>query len=352
MGKNNEAIGEYLALTSLYQHSQENEKATEIANHVLELDPNNEQAQQSLTYIREYRPLSKPKASRKQSSTITRTESLLSKEPEIAAVLEMEKNPVEETLDTSLLALASILFEGPNDAADDGTSRRGFQAILGGSSPSSANKTVDTNRVTRHLSQVLDLQTQGDLSQAAVELEHALEAGLDHPAAFFDLGYLRFEKERFESTQRYLQKAVQHPDFALGSRLLLGQALTRLNRIDEAAIEYLRALALADISQIPEEQRNIILDAYDPIIENQRLVSDENLHQRVCENVSELLMQPKWRTSLSQARQQLPPLEDGGPMIPLAEMITQSSRGQVIESLSYIYMLAGEGYLKSAMGES
>ena len=352
MGKNKEAVGEYLALTSLYQHAQENEKATEFANHVLELDPDNQQAQQALTYLREYRPLPKPKASRKQSSHIKTTESLLLEEPDVTAVLELEKDPVEETLDNSLIALASILFEGPDETADEGNSRRGFQAILGGSSSSSSQKKVDANRVTRHLSQVLDLQTQGDLSQAAVELEHALEAGLDHPAAFFDLGYLRFEKERFESTQRYLQKAVQHPDFALGSRLLLGKTLTRLNRFDEAAIEYLRALALADVSQIPEKQRKIILDAYDPIIENQRLVSDESQHQRVCDNVSELLMRPNWRTSISQARQQLPPLEDGGPIIPLAEMITQSSSGQVIESLTNIYKLAGEGFLNSAMEES
>jgi tetratricopeptide (TPR) repeat protein len=352
LGKNKEAVREYLALTSLYQHAQENEKASEVANHVIELDPNNQQAQQALTYLREYRPLPIPKAPRRQSSTIEPTETLLSKEPDVAAVLEMEKDPVEETLDTSLIALASILFEGHEDAVDEGISRPGFQAILGGSSPFSSQKTVDANRIARHLSQVLDLQTQGDLSQAAVELEHALEAGIDHPAAFFDLGYLRFESERFESTQRYLQKAVQHPDFALGSRLLLGQTLNRLNRIDEAAIEYLRALALADISQIPEEQRQSILDAYDPIIESQRLVTDESLHQRVCDNVSELLMRPNWRASLSQARQQIPPLENGGPMIPLAEMITQSSSGQVVESLSNIYKLAGEGLLNSAMEES
>ncbi len=352
LGKNKEAVREYLALTSLYQHAQENEKASEVANHVIELDPNNQQAQQALTYLREYRPLPIPKAPRRQSSTIEPTETLLSKEPDVAAVLEMEKDPVEETLDTSLIALASILFEGHEDAVDEGISRPGFQAILGGSSPFSSQKTVDANRIARHLSQVLDLQTQGDLSQAAVELEHALEAGIDHPAAFFDLGYLRFESERFESTQRYLQKAVQHPDFALGSRLLLGQTLNRLNRIDEAAIEYLRALALADISQIPEEQRQSILDAYDPIIESQRLVTDESLHQRVCDNVSELLMRPNWRASLLQARQQIPPLENGGPMIPLAEMITQSSSGQVVESLSNIYKLAGEGLLNSAMEES
>jgi tetratricopeptide (TPR) repeat protein len=352
LGKNKEAVREYLALTSLYQHAQENEKASEVANHVIELDPNNQQAQQALTYLREYRPLPIPKAPRRQSSTIEPTETLLSKEPDVAAVLEMEKDPVEETLDTSLIALASILFEGHEDAVDEGISRPGFQAILGGSSPFSSQKTVDANRIARHLSQVLDLQTQGDLSQAAVELEHALEAGIDHPAAFFDLGYLRFESERFESTQRYLQKAVQHPDFALGSRLLLGQTLNRLNRIDEAAIEYLRALALADILQIPEEQRQSILDAYDPIIESQRLVTDESLHQRVCDNVSELLMRPNWRASLSQARQQIPPLENGGPMIPLAEMITQSSSGQVVESLSNIYKLAGEGLLNSAMEES
>ncbi len=63
-----------------------------------------------------------------------------------------------------------------------------------------------------------------------------------HPAAYFDLGYLRAQTNRQENALRNLQQCVKHADYALAARLLSGQILHQLNRPKEAAIEYLEAL--------------------------------------------------------------------------------------------------------------
>ena len=52
----------------------------------------------------------------------------------------------------------------------------------------------EQTKVVLHLGQAIDAQTKGNESQAAEELEHALEAGFNHPALYFDLGLLRLKE--------------------------------------------------------------------------------------------------------------------------------------------------------------
>ena len=98
-------------------------------------------------------------------------------------------------------------------------------------------------------------------------LKHALEAGFKHPSLYFTLGLLRFKGERFESAQRFLQNSVKHHDYALGTRLLLGQLLVKKSNFNEAALEYLEALKLADAITVPAEKADEISQQYEPLIE-------------------------------------------------------------------------------------
>ncbi len=104
-----------------------------------------------------------------------------------------------------------------------------------------------------HLSQLVDFQTRGDIPQAAEALQRAMDVGLDHPAAFFDLGYLYAQVGRLESALRQLQNAVKNADFALGARLLMGDLQRKKGLIKEASAEYLEALKLADVMLAPAE---------------------------------------------------------------------------------------------------
>src|ERR1043165_10200593 len=81
----------------------------------------------------------------------------------------------------------------------------------------------EQTKVVMHLGQAIDAQTKNNDNQAAEELEHALEAGFNHPSLYFDLGLLRSHGDRLESAVRHLQHAVKHQDFGLAARLLLGQ---------------------------------------------------------------------------------------------------------------------------------
>ena len=60
MGEKQKAVHEYLAVASLLQHAGNLEKAVVAVNHTLQLSPNNSDAIQALTLLRDFKPLPKP----------------------------------------------------------------------------------------------------------------------------------------------------------------------------------------------------------------------------------------------------------------------------------------------------
>jgi tetratricopeptide (TPR) repeat protein len=114
----------------------------------------------------------------------------------------------------------------------------------------------------------------------------------------------------------------------------------------------LQALRQADSTSLPPDQADVLQQLYEPLVEAQTLETDAKVQNQICENISGLLMRPDWRERIRQARQQIPAQADGGPPIPLAEVLTQSRSSQVVESLTTIYQLERAGYLRSAMEEA
>ncbi|MCZ7552615.1 MAG: tetratricopeptide repeat protein [Anaerolineales bacterium] len=214
------------------------------------------------------------------------------------------------------------------------------------------SKPQDRPRKLLHLSQVIDLQARGEYGQAADELLRAQELGLDHSAVSFDLGYLFAQIGRFDSAIRHLQNAVKNADFALGSRILLGDMFRKKGQIREASFEYLQALKLADLEIAPINRVEELSQLYELLIESHRKQKDARMQERLCEGVHEMLARADWREQIKRARQQLPGFVEGGPLIPLAEVMTESRSGQVIESVSRIYEMMEAGLYHSAMEEA
>lgn len=351
LGNKQQAVNEYLVVASLYQHANEQEKATAAVNRALQIIPNSPEARQALTMLRDFKPLPKPEISRGRTDS-ARVVPLQQEEAGITTEQGDQLDPITEARQKALTVLASMLFDVADDEGAEQVSRRGLQAMMRGTGSLRQKKEMDRSRILLHLSQVVDLQSHGDMMKAADELERAMNAGLDHPAAYYDLGLLRIQSDQQESAIRSLQYAVSHPDFALGARLLLGRAFQYLGRTKEAAVEYLEALKLADSEMVPEKYTDDLRQLYEPIIEAQSQVEDSEILGQLCDNVAGLLVRPDWRDHIRRARMQLPSQVDGGPPIPLAEILIQTRSSQVVESLTKIFELEKQGFLRSAMEES
>jgi len=352
LGEKPKAVSEYLASASALQGSGNPEKARQAIERALTLMPGNQEALNYQNLLQDYKPLPKPSRPRGGTAPLRMSQVRQLQAPQAAAQPELD--PVSQACQKALTVLAGMLFEtddsnaGENDSA---SSRKGLQAIVTGFS-SVLSKPQDRTRMMLHLSQVVDLQAHGEYSQAANELQRAVDMGLTIPAAQFDLGYLYVQSGRIDPAIRYLQNAVKSPDFALGARLLLGDLLRNKNQLREASFEYLQALKLADVQTIPAEQAEELLQMYELLIESYRQKEQRNIQERLCENIHGMLVRADWRAQLTRARQQLPNYSEKGPPIPLAEVLMEARSNQMIESVSAIYDMMEEQHLDSAMEEA
>ncbi len=348
IGEKQKSVSEYLAVASLFQEAGDLEKAARSISEALRIVPNDADAVQAMSLLKDFKPLPKPARPRGGTAPLRMSQVRSLQGPQEDQP-ESNMDPVSLACQKALTVLAGLLFESSDDD-QAGPSRRGFQAIV--TDTGRLTKPVERSRMVLHLSQVVDLQTRGELTQAAEELQRAMDVGLEMSAAYYDLGFLHTQTGRLESAIRHLQHSVRNNDFALAARLMMGDILRKKGQPKEASIEYMEALKLADSQVVPASQANDLRQLYEPLIEAQRELSDPDAQARICDNIHDLLMRPDWQEQLQHAREQLPVQGEQSPARPLAEILTEARSGQMIEAISNIYALTRNGELRTAMEEA
>ncbi|NTU63619.1 MAG: hypothetical protein HGB05_09485, partial [Chloroflexi bacterium] len=103
---------------------------------------------------------------------------------------------------------------------------------------------------------------------------------------------------------------------------------------------------------VPADQAAEIRQSYEPLIEAQAAQTDTVAMERLCDNITQLLVRPNWRLEVSKAREQLAKPAEGMPAMPLAEIMAQTQSNSVIEAIGKVRSLARAGHLRSAMDEA
>jgi tetratricopeptide (TPR) repeat protein len=349
LGHKQQAVTEYIAVASLVQRTGNMQKTAELINKALAISPDSVEAKQAQALLRSGQLLPKPIRPKGGTGPIAMAQVKQLDQPKKQA--DSGLDPISEARQKALTRLAEILFDYTTDDGETVQKRRGLQALMRGTGQLSMQSSEQT-KVVLHLGQAIDAQTKGNENQAAEELEHALEAGFNHPALYYDLGLMRARGDRLETALKYLQSAVKHHDFNLAARLLMGQINQKLGRFRAASVEYLEALRIADSMVVPPEQSEEISQMYEPLIEAQASQKDEAVLRRLCDNINDMLMRKNWRDHLYRAREQMPKSQDEEMPMPIAEVILQAQSSQVLEAINHIHQLARAGMLRSAMEEA
>jgi tetratricopeptide (TPR) repeat protein len=348
LGHKAQSVTEFIAVASLVQRTGNLQKTAELINRALHLMPESEEIRQALALLRAGQLLPKPLRPKGGTGPIAMSQVKQLEQPRKET--DSGLDPIGEARQKALTRLAEILFEYSADDGQAVQARRGLQSLMRGTGQLSMHQSEQT-KVVLHLGQAIDAQTKDNQALAAEELEHALDAGFNHPALHFDLGLLRSD-DRLESAVRHLQQAVKHQDFGLAARLLLGQIHQRLGRLGPASVEYLEALKLADAMLVPAEQADEIRQMYEPLIEAQATQTDEASLKRLCDNINDMLMRKNWRDHMHKAREQMPKAQDGDMPMPIAEILLQAQSSEILEAINHVHQLARAGQLRSAMEEA
>ena len=349
LGHAPQAVQEYLALASLLQRSGNVDKAGEMIARCLDLMPNSPEARDAANLLKSGQLLPPPMRPKGGTGPLRMASIRQLEAPEPT---DSDLDPISEARHKALTKLAKLLFEFTSDDDENTSSeRRGMKAIMRGTGPLLLEK-GDSALILLHLGQAIDAQTHDKDAEAAEELEKALEAGFSDSALYFDLGMLRAQGNRLESALRYLEHSVKHSDYALGTRLLMGKTMLKMGRKNEACIQYLEALKIADSMVVEPDKADTIRQLYDPLIEAQTQQSEVTDQEKVCNVIEDLLNKPDWRAQVIKGRAQLPESGENSMPLPLAEILTQTKSSQVIEAMSNVHKMARAGQLRSAMEEA
>jgi tetratricopeptide (TPR) repeat protein len=341
-----EAVDGYLSAASLLQKNGDEEKALQIVNRALTIQPESQEAIRALQLLQEHNPIPLPPQHRKQTDSVAKARVQLSTK-EIISELE-EKDPIAEAQHIALVKLAGILFERDEDVSISGqVSRKGASNLSRGTGGIPTDHSAKS-RLQLHLGKAIDFQTQGDDPQAALELEKALEIGGDEPAAYFELGLLCAHTDT-EKAMKYLTKSLRQPEFSLGSYLLIAGIYKESGQLDEAAKDYLHALALADTTTVPSDQADELNQFYDPIFASLENETDEGKLINLCNSIQSQLIRKDWRANLNSIRQQMGGSQEGVDLQPIATMLMEMKGSRVIDAMTEIRKLEQQGYIRSAM---
>jgi tetratricopeptide (TPR) repeat protein len=346
-GREQQAVTEFLIVASILQHQGDNEDAKQAVEHALSIQPSSQEASEALSFINDGRSLPLPIPSKVEPAKYEPTPS---KPPEPGSVKKKavsDLDPIAEAHQKALSELANLVFEqeagGSNgDDRDLETSRNSFLYTHHG----------DPKIVFKHLQTAVISQGRGDDEEAAEALQLAIDNGLDHPAAYFDLGLILSRGDRLESSVRFLQRSIDDEIFAIAARILIARAKRFKGQLSDAATNYLEALRLADAMILPQEQREDMLRMYGPIIEAEAKQSDVNAKNGLCDLIEELLFRPDWQYHLAEARGEYQIDVDGAPAIPVGEVLTNPQGHRIVESVRTINHYARSGFMRSAMEEA
>jgi tetratricopeptide (TPR) repeat protein len=349
-GKHEEAITEYIACASIFQRSGDLTRAIKVVEHALQLMPANQEVRLALSMVRSNQMLPRPSRPRGGTGPV-RMASVRKMEDQGEGEIENEPDPINEARQKAMVQLAGLLFDQAEEMGSITPTRaRGLSALTRGTASTGGDNSERT-RTVLHLGQAIDSHTQGDYAQAAVELEHALNLGLRQPSAYYILG-LMLETDQPDKAMKYLQQAVKHPDYALGSHLLIAQIFQRNEQWCEASTAFLQSLALADTETVTPEEADELMAQYDGLIDSQSSIEDNAVHQTACKSIANQLLRANWRSYLVKVRQQLPPQPEGTPPAPISEMVLETRNTQVVEAMAQMRTLAAKGMLRSALEEA
>ncbi len=319
--KHREAIAEYLALATLYRDRGETEKAMELCQYALKLDPRHPDVLALMDALRYGIP------------TTVGTGPLEAFAEELPEEQSGE-NPVETARRTALAQLAEVVFEE--------TPPQTGPLIL---------RPLSKREIDTLISRGIDAQERGDIDEGIACYEEVLRGGVIEPAVNFNLGLLYQQKLQFENAIAQFQQSVSSPQYRLGSLFALGECYRALGRIDEALTYFLEVLKIVDLSTVRQEQADDLIRLYDELAHTYAARGEREQAVEFINTLISFLSAKGWEDKVHQARQRLDLLSREGPVLSLAEMLTVPGSERIIQSIGLAQEYLRRNMARAAMDE-
>jgi tetratricopeptide (TPR) repeat protein len=339
IGRMEESANEFLEIAALLQHGGDQEASKKMVEHAVSLVPHGRIFQDALSAIQSGQMLSRPARRQGGTGPIIMSQVRQFDQNVVPNRVGRAVDPITETKQNALVALAGFLFNQQSTGQATTPARRDMPKH---------NDNGYNAKIALHLSQAIDAQTHDQVAQAIYELSAATSKGLNHPAAYFNLGFLFFQNGEYDKAHKYLQKSQANPDYALGSKLLIGRILRKANKLNGAARVYMEAMAFADTTSISTAHYENLMEQYESIIDAFERDADAKARETLCDNVEAQLIRTDWRQHLKSIREELVGSSESL-ATPIISVLLQTKSTGLIEAMTSIRTYNDKGKTREAL---
>ena len=299
------AVQEYLNLARAYERHGRHESALEQCQHALEIDPRHPTARALARALQRGESIDDFRAA--------------------PATSEEGASPVDMARDKALEELAGIPFEEEAE-----------EPLVEPAEPAAAPARPALSRlqIDALVAKAVDLQTRGLIDEAIGSYTEVIDAGVDRPAARFNLGLLYQQRFRFESAIREFQQAVHHPQYELGSHFALGECYKVLGRIDDALEHFVEVLKIVDLATVERDQVDDLIQLYDALADSYLAKGDPKSALSFTNSLVDFLSSKGWEDKALEARQRLDSMSEDGVTMSLAEFLVSDSADKILSAMS------------------
>jgi tetratricopeptide (TPR) repeat protein len=333
LGQPQRAVKEYLNLARVLQRQGQIEEAMEQCRRALELDPRNAEARALAEGLHLGTAKGMAADEPVQEATVS------------SAILDEGGSPVDLARDKALEELAGIPFEdtpvgpAPELAAFQGDATR---------AEAPPQPTLSRPQIDALIAQAIDFQTRGLIDEAIACYTKAIDAGVDRPAARFNLGLLYQQRLRLEPAITEFKKAVRHPQYSLGSHFALGECYKALGRIDDALEHFVQVLKIVDLGTVRHEQADDLIQLYDALSDSYVAKGDREKALTFTNSLVEFLSSKGWEDKAREARKRLDSFSDEGSPLSLAEILAAPNADTLLAAMSLSQEYIKRGALTAA----
>jgi tetratricopeptide (TPR) repeat protein len=310
------AVQEYLNLARAYERHGQADSALEQCRRALEIDP-------------------KHPTARALARALQRGESI-DKFRAAPASSDEGASPVDMARDKALEELAGIPFEEAVEAAPAEPAEPAAGAAAPGTAVAEAPPRPALSRlqIDTLVAKAIDLQTRGLIDEAIASYAQVIDAGVDRPAAHFNLGLLLQQRFRFEPAIEEFGKAVHHPQYALGSHFAMGECYKVLGRVDNALEHFVEVLKIVDLGTVERDQADDLIQLYDALADSYIAKGDPKKALSFTNSLVDFLSSKGWEDKALEARQRLDSMSEEGVTMSLAEFLVSSSADTILAAMS------------------
>ncbi len=341
-----EAIVEYLYAAAILQRLKKLDEALRLLQRAERLAPQHPDVRRALRALHRGRPIPVPKRTPRATLSRKQAAPVVEHEEEKATPL---RSPVDEAADKALSALAELAFVQAEEGQQEMAASRHRLSRLTESLRGSLMEMSHRDTLLLLLAHVVEAQTKEDWEAAAAELERVVASGLQHPAVYYDLGWLYAKTGKARKALRYLQRAMNHPEFAMAAHLLMAQLFYQAGKLKEAFLESLAALRSLDLQSVTQEHLAATMEAYYESVQNTWLKRGSKDWKRFYENVQALLNSPDWRQKVQALREQGRGDALTDEVLPIVDFLMDVETPKSLEDMREIRALMREGHLDAAM---